>query len=60
MQIHVVDKQFSLIVILMLIGLGLTQIRSESDAFYTGLGLGTVGMASVWLIIKIIHDYRKK
>ena len=58
--LYTVDKQFGLIVTLMIIGLGLTQIQQDSDTFYIGLGWGTIAMASIWLIVKIIKDFRKK
>ena len=54
------DKQFGLIVILIILGLGLTQIRQDPDTFYIGLGWGTVIMASIWLVVKIIRDFKKQ
>ena len=55
-----VDKQFGAAVTLIIIGLGLTQIGQGSDTFYMGLGWGTVSIACIWLVVKIIKDYKKK
>ena len=60
MFLHMVDKQFGAAVTLIIIGLGLTQIEQGSDTFYMGLGWGTVSIACIWLVVKIIKDYKKK
>ena len=51
------DKQFAFAVILILLGFGLRQFGRD-DPFLSGLGLGTIGMASVWIAIRIIREIR--
>lgn len=54
-----VSKQNIVAVILILLGVGLTQFK-PSDAFTVGLGVGTITMASAWIAILIIKDLKKK
>jgi uncharacterized membrane protein len=56
----VLDKQDVIAIIIILFGLGLTQLDKGSNSFYLGLGIGTVIMASVWVIIRIIKEFKKK
>jgi len=53
-------KQEAMAVILILFGLGLTQLEGGNDPFYIGAGVGTVAMASLWLVILIVKDFKKK
>lgn len=53
-----VDKQFAFAVILIILGFGLTQAGGEDEPFLAGLGFGLVVMASVWIAVRIVHDYR--
>ena len=52
------DRQYAFAVILIIIGLGLTQMGD--DEFYFGLGIGTVAMAAAWIAAIIIRDYRRR
>lgn len=52
------DKQFALAVILIIMGFGMTQINQD-DPFFVGLGYGTVGMAAIWIVFRIIKDLKK-
>lgn len=54
------DKQYAAAVILILIGLGLTQVGDEQEVFLSGLGMGVVVMAIVWIAAIIIRDIRRK
>lgn len=54
------SKQVGLAVIFILLGFGLTQLDEGANSFYIGAGLGTVIMASLWLVILIIKDLKKK
>lgn len=53
------DKQFALAVILIVLGFGLTQSDQNGDAFLSGLGVGTIIIASVWIVFRIIKDLKK-
>lgn len=52
-----VDKQFAMAVILIIIGVGLTQLGEE---VYLGAGVGTVAMASVWIVLLIVRDLKRR
>jgi hypothetical protein len=54
------DKKDILSLIIILLGLGLTQLEGGNNSFYVGLGVGTVVMGSVWIIIRIIKEFKKK
>ena len=52
-------KQYAFAVIIILLGVAITQLKPPQP-FNIGAGVGTIAMASVWLIIRIIREYRKK
>ncbi len=52
------DKQFAFAVILIILGFGLTQVNQE-DPFFSGLGYGTVAMAAIWIVFRIVKDLKK-
>ena len=52
------SKQVGIAVVLILLGFGLTTL--EESAFYIGLGYGIVAMGSLWLVIMLIKDLKKK
>lgn len=52
------DKQFAFAVILIILGFGLTQVKQD-DPFFNGLGFGTVAIAAVWIVFRIIKDLKK-
>jgi len=54
------DKKDILAIILILFGMGLTQLDDGTNSFYFGLGIGTVIMASIWVIIRIIKELKRK
>lgn len=57
--LSMVSKQNMVAVILILLGVGLTQFRPQ-DPFTMGLGVGTIAIASMWIILLIIRDLKKK
>lgn len=52
------DKQFAFAVILIILGFGITQVKQD-DSFFSGLGFGTITIASVWIVFRIIKDLKK-
>lgn len=55
------DRQYAMAVILIIIGIGLTQMGGNDDAsFLLGLGIGTVIMAIVWIVKIIIRDIKRR
>lgn len=54
------DKQFAAAVILIIFGFAMTQMgQNDSSSFLTGLGVGTIIIASVWIVRRIISDIKK-
>ncbi|NOS62000.1 MAG: hypothetical protein HOO66_03035 [Nitrosarchaeum sp.] len=54
-----VSKQNMIAVILIILGIGLTQFKT-SQPFTVGLGVGIIVIASLWIVILIIRDLKKK
>lgn len=55
------DKQFGIAVILILLGLGLTQLDTgETNSFLVGIGIGTAAIASFWIVLTIVRDVRRR
>lgn len=61
MHIPSVDKQFAAAVILIIFGFALTQMgdAGQSMPFLAGLGVGTIAIASFWIVMRIISDIKK-
>lgn len=53
------DKQYAFAVILIIMGIGLSQ-SGDSNSFYTGLGVGITGMGTIWVLIRLIKEIKKK
>jgi hypothetical protein len=53
-----VNRQEMFAVILLLLGVGLTQLQ-PSQPHYVGAGVGTIAVGAAWLVIRIIRDYKK-
>ncbi len=53
------DKQFAGAVILILVGLGLTQVKQDGDPFLAGIGIGTIAIAAIWVGIRIMKDLKR-
>ena len=56
---NTVDKQYAFAVILIILGLGLSQ-SGVSNPFNTGLGYGIVAMGTLWVLIRLIKELKKK
>ncbi len=55
-----VDKQFGFAVILLLAGFALFQAGGDGDVFLAGLGSGTIAIACVWVLIRIVKDLKRR
>ena len=53
------DKQYAFAVILIILGLGLSQSGS-SNPFYSGLGIGVIAMGTLWVAVRLIKELKKK
>ena len=53
------DKQYAFAVILIILGIGLSQ-SGDSNPFSSGLGIGIVAMGSLWVLIRLIKELKKK
>ena len=53
------DKQYAFAVILIILGLGLSQ-SGDADPFLSGLGIGIVAMGTLWVAIRLIVELKKK
>ncbi len=54
-----VSKQNMVAVMLILLGVGLTQFKPQ-EPFTIGLGVGTIAIASMWIALLIVRDLKKK
>jgi hypothetical protein len=54
-----VSKQNIVAVLLILLGVVMTQFRPD-EPFVVGLGVGTIAIASLWIVLLIIKDLKKK
>ncbi|MGQ0771581.1 MAG: hypothetical protein ACT4NT_02245 [Nitrososphaerota archaeon] len=54
-----VSKQNMIAIILILLGVGMTQLKPD-EPFAVGLGVGTIAIASLWIVLLIIRDLKKK
>ena len=56
------DKQYAAAVILILVGLGLTQLEGGdgNQNFLYGMGVGTIVMAAVWIVAIIVRDLKRR
>ena len=57
---HPMDKQYAAAVILIIFGLGLTQIQGSDGSFLMGLGIGTIIISLVWIVRIIIRDMKRR
>ena len=53
------DKQYAFAVILIILGIGLSQSGS-TDTFYTGIGTGIAAMGTLWVAIRLVKELKKK
>lgn len=57
--LSMVSKQNMVAVMLILLGVGLTQLKPQ-EPFTIGLGVGTIAIASMWIVLLIVRDLKKK
>ena len=57
-RLFYMDKQYAFAVILIILGVGLSQ-SGTTDAFYSGLGIGIVGLGIFWVIIRLIKELKR-
>lgn len=54
------DLQFGAAVIVILLGIGLTQIGGGKVDFYVGAGWGTIAMGCIWVFLRMLKSYKKR
>jgi len=54
------DMQFGVATLVMVLGLGLTQVDGGQNEFFLGAGWGTLAMGSLWVAIRVYKSYKKK
>ena len=52
------DKQYAIAVITIILGLGVNQ-AGNSDSFLNGLGVGIIAMGVIWVAIRLIKELKK-
>ena len=55
-----VDIQFGMAVIVILLGFGLTQIEGGESGFILGAAWGTIAMGCLWVAIRAYKSYKKR
>ncbi|GFN40796.1 MAG: conserved hypothetical protein [Marine Group I thaumarchaeote] len=54
------DMQFGIATIVIILGLGITQIDGGQNEFFAGAGWGTVAMGCLWVAIRVYKSYKKR
>jgi len=54
------DMQFAIATIVIILGLGLTQLEGGQNEFFVGAGWGTLAMGCLWVAIRAYKSYKKK
>jgi hypothetical protein len=54
------DMQFTIATIVIILGLGITQIDGGQTEFFVGAGWGTVAMGCLWVAIRVYKSYKKR
>ncbi len=54
------DMQFGIATVIIILGLGITQIDGGQNEFFAGAGWGTVAMGCLWVAIRMYKSYKKK
>ncbi len=54
------DMQFGIATVVIILGLGITQIDGGQNEFYAGAGWGTVAMGCLWVAIRVYKSYKKR
>ncbi len=56
----ILDKQYAFSVIVILLGFGIMQLGGGTDSFVIGAGAGTVAIGILWLVVRIVLEFKKK
>jgi hypothetical protein len=54
------DMQFAIAVVVILLGLGLTQMEGGESGFLLGAAWGTIGMGCLWVSLRAYKSYKKR
>lgn len=54
------DMQFGIAVVVILLGLGLTQIEGGESGFILGAAWGTILMGCFWVALRAYKSYKKR
>ena len=54
------DMQFGIATVVIILGLGITQIDGGQNEFFAGAGWGTIAMGCLWVAIRMYKSYKKK
>ena len=54
------DMQFGIATVVIILGLGITQIDGGQNEFFAGAGWGTVAMGCLWVAIRVYKSYKKR
>ncbi|MDG7054601.1 MAG: hypothetical protein JRZ95_04775 [Nitrososphaerota archaeon] len=54
------DMQFGIATVVIILGLGITQIDGGQNEFFAGAGWGTVAMGCLWVAIRMYKSYKKR
>ncbi len=54
------DMQFGIATVVIILGLGLTQVGGGQNEFFAGAGWGTLAMGCLWVAIRVYRSYKKR
>ncbi len=54
------DMQFGIATVIIILGLGITQIDGGQNEFFAGAGWGTVAMGCLWVAMRVYKSYKKR
>ena len=54
------DIQFGAAVIVILLGLGMTQLEGGQNEFILGAAWGTLAIGCIWIGIRVRKEYKKR
>ncbi len=54
------DMQFGIATVVIILGLGLTQIEGGENEFILGAAWGTIGMGCFWVAFRAYKSYKKR
>ena len=54
------DMQFGIATVVIILGLGITQINGGQNEFFVGAGWGTVIMGCFWVAVRVYKSYKKR